>query len=222
MAENVPPGPTAAAAAKPATTAPDTANRGLPYYEKLRRDLRDTIQKKRILDKNLSALEDSIFRLESSYLEDTSPAGNIIKGFDNYIKGSTVSGSGGGGGGPGSGTISGSAAGGTRRKIVIQDTDRVFSRSSTGSMKSAEVGAGGIAAADSPAGSEKLTPASHAGTPTGSMKDGGNNTKAGGNKKPTKKKKAAAIDDDEASATGSAAEGGNKKNKRLKVSYGRE
>lgn len=48
MAENVPPG----SAGKTATTTDSTA-RGLPYYEKLRRDLRDTIQKKRILDKNI-------------------------------------------------------------------------------------------------------------------------------------------------------------------------
>jgi chromatin modification-related protein EAF6 len=47
MAENVPPG----SAGKAATT--DSTARGLPYYEKLRRDLRDTIQKKRILDKNI-------------------------------------------------------------------------------------------------------------------------------------------------------------------------
>ena len=30
-----------------------TSNRGVPYYEKLRRDLRDTLQKKRIMDKNM-------------------------------------------------------------------------------------------------------------------------------------------------------------------------
>lgn len=30
-----------------------TANRGLPYYEKLRRELRDTIQKKRLMDKSM-------------------------------------------------------------------------------------------------------------------------------------------------------------------------
>lgn len=46
MAENVPPG----SATKPVTT---EQPRGLPYYEKLRRDLRDTIQKKRILDRSL-------------------------------------------------------------------------------------------------------------------------------------------------------------------------
>ena len=48
MAENVPPGSATKAAA---TT--DDSNRGLPYYEKLRRDLRDTLQKKRLLDKNI-------------------------------------------------------------------------------------------------------------------------------------------------------------------------
>ena len=44
MAENVPPG----SATKPAAT---SDGRGIPYYEKLRRDLRDTLQKKRALDK---------------------------------------------------------------------------------------------------------------------------------------------------------------------------
>jgi chromatin modification-related protein EAF6 len=42
MAENVPP-----------QGANADATRGLPYYEKLKRDLRETLQKKRILDKNL-------------------------------------------------------------------------------------------------------------------------------------------------------------------------
>ena len=39
MAENVPPS--------------GDATRGVPYYEKLKRDLRETLQKKRLLDKNL-------------------------------------------------------------------------------------------------------------------------------------------------------------------------
>lgn len=39
--------------AAPATgTGPDT-NRGLPYYEKLRRELRDTLQRKRMMDKSM-------------------------------------------------------------------------------------------------------------------------------------------------------------------------
>lgn len=46
MAENVPPG----SAHKPTASADRP---GLPYYEKLRRDLRDTLQRKRLLDRNL-------------------------------------------------------------------------------------------------------------------------------------------------------------------------
>lgn len=34
-------------------TSSDGQNRGLPYYEKLRRDLRDTLQKKRLMDKSM-------------------------------------------------------------------------------------------------------------------------------------------------------------------------
>ena len=46
MTENVPPGS--------ATKAVASADRpGLPYYEKLRRDLRDTLQRKRLLDRNM-------------------------------------------------------------------------------------------------------------------------------------------------------------------------
>jgi len=44
MAENVPPSAGSASA---------DATRGLPYYEKLKRDLRETLQKKRALDKSM-------------------------------------------------------------------------------------------------------------------------------------------------------------------------
>lgn len=123
MAENVPP------ASKTAVT--ETA-RGIPYYEKLRRDLRDTINKKRILDRNLSNIELEIYRLETAYLEDTSVAGNIIKGFDNYIKAAANTAA--------SGTISGAALGGRGRKGVVTDADRVFSRSSVSFSKEGESG----------------------------------------------------------------------------------
>ena len=46
MAENIPPSTTANSTAVDAT-------RGLPYYEKLKRDLRETLYKKRMLDKSL-------------------------------------------------------------------------------------------------------------------------------------------------------------------------
>ncbi|KAL9044565.1 MAG: hypothetical protein Q9214_002307 [Letrouitia sp. 1 TL-2023] len=117
MAENAPPPPANATA---------DATRGIPYYEKLKRDLRETLQKKRLLDKNMASLEDQIFRFETSYLEETQ-AGNIIKGFDNYIKGSSTTGSLSTGGGGSSGTS-------TRRKGIME-ADRVFSRSSCSFMR---------------------------------------------------------------------------------------
>ncbi|MCJ1243072.1 hypothetical protein MMC30_000269 [Trapelia coarctata] len=116
MTENIPPNTQVANA---------DATRGVPYYEKLKRDLREIIQKKRLLDKNMAALEEQIYRFEGSYLEETT-AGNIIKGFDNYIKGSSTT-----------GTAANTAGGGTstRRKGTIMDHDRVFSRSSASFMR---------------------------------------------------------------------------------------
>lgn len=55
-------------------------------------------------------MEDGIAQKESAYLEST-PAGNIITGFDNYMKGT-----------------SGAAA--QRRKAGPMEQNRVFSRSS--------------------------------------------------------------------------------------------
>ncbi|KAI9728843.1 MAG: hypothetical protein M1834_007230 [Cirrosporium novae-zelandiae] len=89
------------------------SKRGMPYYDKLRQDLRDSLAKKRILDRNIAAIEESVYRLEGAYLEETSAAGNIIKGFDNYIKGS-----------------SSTTSAASRRKGGISEQDRVFSHSS--------------------------------------------------------------------------------------------
>ncbi|RDW86648.1 uncharacterized protein DSM5745_03290 [Aspergillus mulundensis] len=115
---------------QPPAGADNRANRGLPYYEKLRRELRDTLQKKRLMDKSMAQLEDQIFRFEQSYLEETT-AGNIIKGFDTYIKGS------GGGSSLSASGISLSTGAGTasRRKSAVTDNDRVFSRSSASFMR---------------------------------------------------------------------------------------
>ncbi|KAF1942571.1 NuA4-domain-containing protein [Clathrospora elynae] len=156
MAENAPPG-------SASNTGASDSSRGLPYYERLRRDLRESLNKKRLIDNNLLQLEDNILRVETQYLEETS-AGNIIKGFDNYIKGAATT------------TTTSGAGTATRRKAPISDIDRIFSRSSTSFLREA-----------STPGSAQ-TPSSHAPTPTSSFptresSQPTNGTKPGGSKK---------------------------------------
>ncbi|KAI4609668.1 uncharacterized protein J4E88_004322 [Alternaria novae-zelandiae] len=167
MAENAAPGS--------ANNTGADSSRGMPYYERLRRDLRESLNKKRIIDNSLLQLEDNILRVETQYLEETS-AGNIIKGFDNYIKGAATT------------TTAGGAGTATRRKAPISDADRIFSRSSTSFLR------------------ESSTPGSatpsHAPTPTSSFptresSQPTNGARPGG----SKKKKAADDDDDDGNKT---------------------
>ena len=82
-----------------------------------------------------ASLEESIFHYEQSYLEETG-AGNIIKGFDNYIKGSTTStGGSNSNNNSGLGSIGGAGGGAGRRKGQVADQDRIFSRSSASFMR---------------------------------------------------------------------------------------
>ena len=143
-------------------------------------------------------MEESIYRHESAYLEETSAAGNIIKGFDNYIKSSTVNPAATGG----TGTISGSAAGGGpgagRRKTAVNESDRVFSKSSVGYMRDS----------DSP-NSATSTP-NHIATPTGGFeRNGGGSNTASVKGIDRKKKKPTVLEDEE------------KPTKRQKITYGR-
>ncbi|KAI9802442.1 MAG: hypothetical protein M1825_002826 [Sarcosagium campestre] len=186
-----------------AAHAADDASRGLPYYEKLRRDLRETINKKRVVEKNLAALDEQIYKSENSYLEETS-AGNIIKGFDNYIKGASTGGAGGMGGG-------GSYAGG-RKRLAVSDSDRIFSRSSASLAR------------DSPAPTPTSAThtASHAPTPTstGAVKDSvatpTSAVSAAPAKQTKKTKKAAAA----AAAAAAAEEDDGPPKKRGRVDFG--
>ncbi|KAJ5864490.1 uncharacterized protein N7529_006406 [Penicillium soppii] len=213
------PAPSATAGASNAPADQNAASRGLPYYEKLRRELRDTLQKKRLMDKSMSQLEDQIFRFEQSYLEETT-AGNIIKGFDNYIKGSASGSSLGA-----SGLGLGGGVAGSRRKAAVTESDRVFSRSSASYMM------------DSPGPSSAQTTPSHAATPIstpgGNMSMKGaidpmsasisgngmrssngsskNKKKAGGGSKNTKGKNTEELSDEDKPSV-----------KRLKISYGRD
>ncbi|KAF2797623.1 NuA4-domain-containing protein [Melanomma pulvis-pyrius CBS 109.77] len=166
MAENAPPAG--------APNVASDASRGMPYYERLRRDLRDSLSKKRQIDNSLAALEEHILRNETSYLEETS-AGNIIKGFDNYIKGATTTST---AGGPGTAT---------RRKAPISDLDRIFSRSSNSFLREASTPA-----------SVQTTP-SLAPTPTSSFptRESSQPTSNGTNKTAMANKKKKAPDDED-------------------------
>jgi len=99
-----------------AVASSSTDQPGRPYYENLRTTLRGTLAKKRQLDEQLAAIEDSIFKLETSYLEETSNAGNIVRGFDNWVKGVVVGGD--------------KGRDDRKAKARVRDEDRIFSRSS--------------------------------------------------------------------------------------------
>ena len=103
MAENVAPAPTAGA---------NGDVPGQPFYDKTRQHLKDLLQKKHRLERNLAAQEELIYKKETEYLEET-PSGNIITGFEAYTKGSGTT-----------------APGAARRKAAVQEANRVFSRSS--------------------------------------------------------------------------------------------
>lgn len=118
MAENVSPG--AAAANGLANASADQPGR--PYYESLRTNLRATLDKKRRIDAELAELEDRIHKAEGAYLEETSSSGNIVRGFDGWVKGVAIA-------------VGGRNGGDDRRRGRIREEDRVFSRSSVGWMK---------------------------------------------------------------------------------------
>lgn len=80
-------------------------------YEKMRKELKELIEKKRHLDRNLNNVEEQIYKLEGGYLEETNN-GNVVRGFDNYIKG-----------------------GQTKRRTALNENDRIFSQSSAVFLK---------------------------------------------------------------------------------------
>jgi len=88
-----------------------SASEARALYEVARKELVSALAKKRSADKALATLEAQLYAFEGSYLTETANSGgNIIQGFDSYLKG-------------------GSAAG--RKKHEITDADRIFSNSSS-------------------------------------------------------------------------------------------
>ncbi|KAH0832048.1 histone acetyltransferase subunit NuA4-domain-containing protein [Lanmaoa asiatica] len=91
-------------------------------YDKVKDELAKMLMKKRAADRQLAQIELSIYNLETGYLTDTASTGNIIHGFDGYLK-----------------PTQGAAA---RRKHEIGDGDRWFSNSSGTWSKAYLVGDG--------------------------------------------------------------------------------
>ncbi|KAF9166883.1 Chromatin modification- protein meaf6 [Actinomortierella ambigua] len=54
-------------------------------YLEAKNELNELIARKKLVDRNLASLENSIYAFEGSYLEDTLHGGNIIRGFDGYL-----------------------------------------------------------------------------------------------------------------------------------------
>ncbi|ODQ64796.1 NuA4-domain-containing protein [Nadsonia fulvescens var. elongata DSM 6958] len=87
-------------------------------YESLKKSLKELISKKRNLDKSLNSLEEQIYKIEGAYLEETNSHGNIVKGFENYIKSGASS------------SVSNS-----RKRSALNENDRIFSLSSAVFLK---------------------------------------------------------------------------------------
>ncbi|KAI8965947.1 NuA4-domain-containing protein [Daldinia sp. FL1419] len=101
MTENVQPGASGAANGD--------RQAGLSEYTKQRQNLKELLGKRKQQERQLAQLEQSIVDLEAKYLSNTR-FGNIVKGFDNYIKGTS------------------SAA--QRKQGELKDEDYIWSRSS--------------------------------------------------------------------------------------------
>lgn len=86
----------------------------IDQYTKLKNDLTRLILKKKEIDAKLAELEETIYEKETDYFNE-STYGNIVKGFDNFSKGSS--------------------GGNNKRKLVITDEDHIFSMSSATFVK---------------------------------------------------------------------------------------
>ncbi|GAW21655.1 hypothetical protein EKO27_g2883 [Xylaria grammica] len=143
---------------------------GIAHYEKQRQYLKELLQNRKLIERQLVAQEQSILQKETEYLEST-PYGNIITGFDGYIKGSTN-------------------ATAQRKRNGLVDQNRIFSRSSISHNPSHPDHADAQSTTSTPAAPtpvDKDSGSNHA-TPTSTT------DKKGGSKKKKAKKDADAED----------------------------
>lgn len=70
-----------------ASTQPQSFEEANQRYEELKKQLKEALEKKRQLDHDLTDLESQIYLYEGSYLNSTAlSGGNVIRGFDTYVK----------------------------------------------------------------------------------------------------------------------------------------
>ncbi|KAE8215333.1 hypothetical protein CF327_g1368 [Tilletia walkeri] len=190
------------------TTAPPpvtTKEEATARYLSLKSTLKTGLAKKRLIDQTLTDIESQLWLFEGSYLAATAAAGgNIVKGFDNYLKVSAGSGGTGtgtstsrtGGGTSGGASLAGGTASGASGSIAdVPNEDRMFSLSSATYMRSLElknseggipgfdkVGSAGLGSASSLAGNRQESPADTSMDTTAPTKE----EKAGGSARPRK------------------------------------
>lgn len=69
------------------STQPQSLEEANQRYEELKKELKEGLEKKRQLDHELTDLESQIYLYEGSYLNSTAlSGGNVIRGFDTYLK----------------------------------------------------------------------------------------------------------------------------------------
>jgi chromatin modification-related protein EAF6 len=77
------------------TPLPGSLEEAQQRYETAKKALKSGISKKRQIDRTLTDLESQIFLFEGSYLTNTAASGgNIVKGFDSYLKTNAITGGG--------------------------------------------------------------------------------------------------------------------------------
>ncbi|KAK0546259.1 chromatin modification- protein eaf6 [Tilletia horrida] len=120
-------------------------------YLALKSSLKSGLNKKRLIDRTLTDIEQQLWLFEGSYLSATAAAGgNIVKGYDNYLKASTGTGGGSGAGGGSqsrnaAAALAAAAAAGTGPGGIagshpeVPLEDRMFSLSSTTYLRSLEL-----------------------------------------------------------------------------------
>ncbi|KAJ1022330.1 hypothetical protein NDA13_005241 [Ustilago tritici] len=119
---------TTTTSATPATASTSSLEEANQRYQATKLSLRTGLATKRLIDRSLIDLESQIYLFEGSYLQSTSTSGgNIVKGFDSYLKNSS------------SGAGGGRSSSSNNVLVDIPLEDRIFSLSSATYQKSLEL-----------------------------------------------------------------------------------